>query len=500
MKAYLLLEARHRRMSALAGAQSVLFWDRSTMMPTGGAGARAEQMAMLSVLLHELRTDAAMGDLLDEAESEHAILDAWQAANLREMRRIWRHACAVPADLVEKLSRAASAAEMCWRDAKEKSDFAALAPLLSELVGLVREQAGAKADAFGCSPYEALLDAYDPGRTTEEIDALFARLGRVLPPLLERVLERQARGPAPIAPLGPFADALQHALGQRLMQILRFDFAHGRLDVSHHPFTGGVPDDVRITTRYKPNDFTASVMAVIHETGHAQYERGLPREGRGQPVGRSLGMTVHESQSLLFEMQAGRSDAFLRFAAPLFAESLGGSGAAWQAENLIRLYRRVSRGVIRVDADEVTYPLHILLRYRLERALVAAELSVAELPAAWNEGMQHLVGVTPPDDASGVLQDIHWPSGALGYFPTYTLGALAAAQLFDAARRATPDLVPGLARGDFEPLLSWLREHVHGVGAQVTPAELIQRASLAPLGTRVFEAHLEARYLGENEA
>jgi len=497
MQAYRRLEKRHRRMSALAGAQSVLFWDRSTMMPAGGAPARAEQMAALSVLLHELRTDPALGDLLDEAEAECADLDAWQAANLREMRRSWRHACAVPSALVEKLSRASSATEICWRGARERSDFALLAPLLAELLSLVREEARAKADALGCAPYDALLDLYDRGRRSEEIDALFTQLEAVLPEILEAVLEKQARGPAPIPPTGPFAEDLQHVLGRRIMQVLRFDFEHGRLDVSHHPFTGGVPDDVRITTRYKAHDFTSSVMAVIHETGHAQYERGLPAAWRGQPVGRSLGMTVHESQSLLFEMQAGRSDAFLRFAAPLFAEVLGGTGPAWRPENLIRLYRRVERGLIRVDADEVTYPLHVLLRYRLERALVAGDLAVADLPAAWNDDTKRLLGVTPPDDAQGVLQDIHWPSGSFGYFPTYTLGALAAAQLFDAARRAEPDLEPGLARGDFGPLLAWLRANVHGVGSRVTPSELIEAATGAPLGTDVFEAHLRSRYLGD---
>lgn len=496
MDAYRALEERHRRMSALAGAQGVLLWDRSTMMPAGGAAARAEQLATLSVLLHGLRTEPALGDLLERAEGGADDLDPWQRANLRGMRRAWRHASAVPATLVEKLSRASSAAEMRWRRARAESDFAGLAGPLRELVTLVREKAAAKGEEFGCDPYDALLDAFDPGRRAREIDLLFGRLEAVLPDLLEAVLERQAREPAALPPGGPFPDPAQHALGRRLMEVLGFDFAHGRLDVSHHPFTGGVPDDVRITTRYQQDDFTSSVMAVIHETGHAQYERGLPAAWRGQPVGDSLGMTIHESQSLLFEMQAGRSDAFLGFAAPIFAEAFGGGGDAWTARNLIRLQRQVKRGFIRVEADEVTYPLHVLLRYRLERDLVSGALAVEALPAAWNEGMKALLGVTPPDDARGVLQDIHWPGGAFGYFPTYTLGALAAAQLFDAARRSEPDLVPGLARGDFGPLLAWLRPNVHEMGSLLEPDDLLRRATGAPLGTEVFEAHLRARYLG----
>jgi carboxypeptidase Taq len=497
VEAYRRLEERFGRLADLAGALALLHWDRATGMPEGGAEARAGQIATLRVLAHRMQTGAEVAEWLAAAESEASLLDDWQAANVREMRRVWRHATAVPADLVEALSRCASEAEMLWRTARAKDDFALLAPKLTDVVSRVSEVAGAKAAAFGVSPYDALLDEHDPGRRSAEVDAHFADLETLLPGILDAVLARQARHPAPVVPPGPFPRERQRALGRRVMAVLGFDFRHGRLDISHHPFTAGVPDDIRITTRYADHDFTSGLMAVIHETGHAQYERGLPAAWRGQPVGRSPGMTLHESQSLLFEMQACRSPEFIGFLAPLLREVFGGSGAAWEPENLIRVYHRVTRGRIRVDADEVTYPLHVILRYRLERALIGGQLRVDELPGAWRDGMHGLLGVTPSGDADGCLQDIHWPSGAFGYFPTYTLGALAAAQLFRAAKRAEPELLAAIGRGDFAPLLAWLRREVHGCGARYGPAELIERATGRPLGTGAFAAHLRARYLGD---
>jgi carboxypeptidase Taq len=278
------------------------------------------------------------------------------------------------------------------------------------------------------------------------------------------------------------------------MEIAGFDFQHGRLDVSLHPFSGGVPDDVRITTRYDEANFLTAVMAVLHETGHALYERGLPALWRLQPVGEARGMALHESQSLLFEMQACRSAEFVAFLAPLAAEIFGGEGEAWSAQNLQKHYTRVQRGFIRVDADEVTYPAHVILRYRLERALLAGDLAPAELPGAWNEGMREQLGIIPPDDRLGVLQDIHWYDGAFGYFPTYTLGAMAAAQLFAAACEQRPEIPEALTRGDFAPLMSWLGAKVHGQGSLLSTDELLQAATGQPLEERAFEAHVKTRY------
>ena len=281
----------------------------------------------------------------------------------------------------------------------------------------------------------------------------------------------------------------------RLMTRLGFDFDHGRLDISLHPFCGGTPDDVRITTRYDESDFRGALMGVLHETGHAMYERGLPAGWRRQPVGEARGMAVHESQSLLVEMQACRSREFTEFLAPVLREVFGRSGPEWEAENLYRLNTRVKRSFIRVDADEVTYPAHVILRYRLERALIDGSLVLKDLPGAWNDGMRTLLGIVPPDDRLGCLQDIHWYDGAFGYFPTYTLGAMLAAQLFDAAKRADPTILPGIAGGDFAPLFAWLRAHVHGKGSLLSAAELVMQATGRPLDARIYERHLETRYL-----
>jgi carboxypeptidase Taq len=279
------------------------------------------------------------------------------------------------------------------------------------------------------------------------------------------------------------------------MERIGFDFAHGRLDESAHPFCGGTSDDVRLTTRYDEADFAKALMGTLHETGHALYKRGLPAEWRLHPVGAARGMAVHESQSLFLEMQICRSRAFADFAAPLLREIFGGAGAAWDGDAFYQRQIRVEPGPIRVDADEITYPAHVILRYRLERAMLAGDLLPCDLPGAWAEGLQQQIGVTPQTDRDGCLQDIHWYDGAWGYFPTYTLGALIAAQLFAAARRALPDLSNQIGRGEFAPLFGWLRLHVHGKGSLLSTADLVTEATGMQLGAAAFEAHLRGRYL-----
>ena len=492
--AYQTLEQRFKRLGVLGGVARILDWDSWTMMPVGGAGDRAEQSAAIALVRHELLTDPALGDLLDGAE--HGVgLDPWQRANLAEMRRRWIHANALDARLVEALAKAVTASEMRWREARPANDFAGFAPFMGDVLALVRESAVAKAEALGCDPYDALLDGFEPHGRAAEIDRLFDRLAGFLPDFLARVIDRQAAEPAPLALEGPFPLDAQRALGKRMMAAVGFDFNHGRLDESSHPFTGGTPDDVRLTTRYDEEDFTPGLMAVLHETGHAMYERGLPAAWRYQPVGQAAGMSIHESQSLLLEMQACRSRAFADFAAPLIREAFGGEGPAWEAENIYRRNIRVEPGLIRIYADEVTYPAHIMLRYGLEKALIAGDLVLTDLPGAWADGMGELLGITPAADRDGCLQDIHWAIGAYGYFPTYTLGALNAAQLYDAARAADDDMEPSLARGDFKPLFAWLRPHIHEQGAALGAPALVEQATGRPLDVGVFERHLAARYL-----
>ncbi|WP_375455036.1 carboxypeptidase M32 [uncultured Methylobacterium sp.] len=496
MPPYSVLERRFARLDAVSDAAGILGWDCQTLMPDGAADGRADQLAVLRGLAHELLTSAETADALAAAEQSAGDLDHWQRANLAEMRRLHAHAAAVPGDLVEASSRAASKAEMVWREARAEADFGKLLPHLSEVLRLQREIGAVKGAALGLGPYDALLDAYDPGMRRATIDPLFAQLRARLPGLVARARARQAREPAPLPLHGPFPVEGQRRVGLALMRALGFDFTRGRLDVSLHPFCGGATDDVRITTRYDEADFGRALMGVLHETGHALYEQGRPAAWRHQPVGKARGMSLHESQSLIVEMQACRTRAFFEFLAPLVREAFGREGAAWTAENLHRAHTRVEPGFIRVDADEATYPAHILLRYDLESAMIASDLAVADLPGAFDDGMRDLLGLTVPDDRLGCLQDIHWPGGAWGYFPTYTLGAMAAAQMFRSAQAAEPGILAGVAAGDFSRLRGWLRAHVHAKGSLVGTDALMAQATGAPLGTEAFLAHLEARYAG----
>ncbi len=497
MQPYQMLEQRFARINDVEGALGILNWDNDTMMPAGAAGQRAGQVATLSVIAHELLTAPEMPELLSRAGAEADGRDPWRAANLAEMRRLHAHASAVPADLVEAASRAASHCERAWRGARAENDFEGLLPLLREVLERQRDIAAVKGEALGLAPYDALLDQFDPGNRQALIDPVFAELRAGLPGLLGAVMEHQSRLPAPLPLEGPFPTAMQKALAERLMLALGFDPGRGRLDVSTHPFCGGATDDVRITTRYDEADFAGALMGVLHETGHALYEQGRPHDWLAQPAGRARGMTMHESQSLLIEMQACRSRDFVTWLAPLLRQAFGAAGPAWEPDNLYRRLTRVAPGFIRVDADEVTYPAHVLVRYDLETRLIAGTLDLSDLPEAFDAGIAGLLGIVAPDDRRGCLQDIHWPAGLWGYFPTYTLGAITAAQLFDAACVHEPALPGCLSRGDFAPLLRWLRPRVHERGSSATTSEIVREATGRPLSATTYQRHLRRRYLGE---
>ena len=492
--AYARLIARVTRIATLGEAAAMLGWDAAAMMPQGGGAARGDQMAVLAGLTHQLATEPQVADDLAEAETTPPA-DPWHAANLRLMRHAHTRATALPQDLVEAAARANSACEKTWREARRTSNFALVQPHLAEVIRLVREQAAALAPRLGLSPYNALMDGYQRGITAEDVTPVFAAYESFLADALPRAEALQAARGTPLRPTGPFPEAAQEALCRRLSARAGLEPEHSRLDRSTHPFCGGTPTDVRITTRYDEADFAQSLLGVMHETGHALYERGLPAAFARQPVGENAGMAAHESQSLIIEMQACRSDAYLSWLGPELLATFGGDPAPYEPANLARLWRRISRGFIRVDADEMTYPAHVILRFRLEQALVSGDLLVADLPGAWNEGLHKLLGITPPDDARGCLQDIHWYDGAVGYFPSYTLGAMAAAQLMQAARRAIPGIDTALAQGDLGPLVQWLRKHVHAQGSLLGFNDLLREATGKPLDPADFQAHLTARYL-----
>lgn len=478
--------SRFSHLSAMAG------WDMFTMMPPGGSQARGEALAELSVLQHQILTDKNVAVWLEGAAQEN--LNDIEQANLREMTRQYQQAALLPEALVEAKSLAGSKCEHAWRSQRPANDWDGFAENLKEVVKLSREEARLRADAKGCSPYDALLDIYEPDMTSARLDELFGDLKVWLPDLLTQVVEKQAQQPL-VAPQGPFPIDLQREIGVETMARLGFDFNGGRLDVSAHPFCGGVPEDVRITTRYDENELLSALLGVVHETGHARYEQNLPRSWPGQPVALARSTAIHESQSLFFEMQLGRSEAFLKQLLPSVVERFGDQ-PAFSESNFVAWNQRVKPGYIRVDADEVSYPAHVVLRYEIERALINGEIEVDDIPALWDEKMRSWLGLsTTGNYRDGCMQDIHWTDGGFGYFPSYTLGAMYAAQLFHAARKALPDLDAAIAAGDFSALFDWLRQNIWQHGSRFTTAQLIENATGEALNSRYFRQHLTARYL-----
>ena len=496
INAYKELEKCFGQLQALKEASSMLHWDAATIMPKSVASAatRSEQISALDGICHEILNSNKISDLLNEAQNQ-STLNNWQTANLREMKHMWTHSSAVTSDLVVALSKACMKCEIKWRSTRPVSDYDGVKPLLSEVLKLVKESAIAKSEVLNCTPYEALMDEYTPGLRQEIVDPIFSDIEGFLPDFLSAVLEKQAMDKKPSVPEGPFPLDQQQDLGQLLMETLGFDFDQGRLDVSLHPFSSGTPDDLRITTRYNEHDFMPGLMGILHETGHALYEKNLPKEWRRQPVGEARGMDIHESQSLLIEMQACRSKEFLSYAIPLMKEKFNKEGPEWEIDNLYQIYTTVKPGLIRVDADEVTYPAHVILRYNIEYALVTDKMTLNDLPTAWDEWMSNLLGLKPSNHENGCMQDIHWFDGAWGYFPSYSMGAITAAQFFNTAIQSDPNILPSISQGNFDPLYLWLTENIYKFGSLYETPELIQRATSKPLDPSIFKNHLTQRYL-----
>ena len=488
------LRARFERISHLNNAASILNCDEATVMPAGGAESRNHALAELGRVRQDLAADPAIATWLAATGAEQ---DPWVLANLREMRRSFEENTVVPPDLNRRLLLARMTGEQAWRTARAANDWAGFKPHFTEILKLTREMLGHVAHVRKLSIYDAALSLYSPGLDTATVDHLFGQIKTFLPGLIREVVARQGKQTV-LTPEGPFSVEAQRALGVELMGTLGFSFDHGRLDVSHHPFCGGTPRDVRITTRYAEDQFLSSLMGILHETGHALYEQNLPAAWLTQPVGHAAGMAVHESQSLIHEMQICRSPEFVAFAGPKIRARFGAvvkNPASLDDANLARLVTRVRPGLIRVDADEVTYPAHVILRYELELALLKGDLSVDDLPAAWNQKMTEYLGLTTlGNDRDGCLQDVHWPAGLFGYFPAYTFGAVIAAQMFAKARQAHPDLPAQIARGEFKTIRDWLRDNVWSWGARYTTLDLVERAA-GPLKVDAFRAHLERRYL-----
>jgi carboxypeptidase Taq len=488
------LEQEFRRLHAFRGALSLLRWDAAVMMPRGSADVRGEQLAALETEHHALLTTPKVARLLERAEAAASQLEDWPLANLHEMRRQRDHAIATPPSLIARLAKATARAEVYWVEAKKANDFKLLAPHLEEVVHLVRDKAALLGQARGLAPYDALVDGFTPGISTADIDTIFKALSRKLPGLINEAIEVQAaHAPTPLT--GKFTVARQRSLSVDVLKALGFPFDRGRLDESEHPFTEGVPGDIRVTTRFDLNDPFSGLLGAVHETGHAMYDLGLPLKWRDQPVGRDRGLALEESQSLLFEMNLCRSRAFVKYVRPLMEKYLQVSGPEWEEANLYRHLIRVRRSTIRMDADELTYPVHIMLRYELEKKILEGSLPVADLPEAWNANLEQRLNIRPANDVEGCLQDIHWAVGHFGYFPSYVLGAVIAGQLNEAMRAARPALDEEIAAGQFGGVMDWLRDNVHGVGARLPVQDLIKQATGKPLSAAAYLRYLETKYL-----
>jgi carboxypeptidase Taq len=495
-RAYEVLSDRFSNQLKLAGAARILYWDSQAYMPPDGSWARGEQLTAIAGAMHELVVRDDAEQLFATAAGEQDALTAAQRANLAEMKRSWLSSVAVPKDLTLEKERVGVATQAVWRTARAENDFESFARMFKQLVPLVREAAQAKAAAFGLEPYDALLEEFDPGLPAVTIHTVLQELEAELPQLLAQVIERQKRWPKPLPFSGDFSAERQRELSYKLLGMVLNEPRKSRIDPVPHPFTLTLsPGDVRITTRYEEN-IRFAIMIALHESGHALYESALPRELAYSLVGLARGATAHESQSLMVEMQAGRSKEFLRWLAPRLAEAFGGKDC-WTVVNVLNTYRRVGEGFIRVEADELSYPLHMILRYRLERALLAGDLAVDDLPQAWSDLSQKLFGRRPPDHARGCLQDFHWTAGYFGYFPSYALGAALAAQYFERAIADDPAIPEGLARGDFTRYRAWVRPRIHERASLVSFDEIVRGASGHSFSAGALKRHLRRRYLEE---
>ncbi|EAR53357.1 putative thermostable carboxypeptidase 1 [Photobacterium sp. SKA34] len=492
MSYYQKLEQHARKLSRLDHLSAICGWDQSAMMPSGGAEARSEAMAELAVIAHELSTADYLADWFEEAEKEQ-LSDA-ELISLAALKRQWMMHNILPAELVEQKSLLGSQCEHAWRTQREENDWEGFKQNLAPVVKLARQEAAIRSKATGLSLYDALLDLYEPGMTSEILDGIFADVKSWLPQLIQDVQKKQKN--EAILPLtGTFPIAEQSALSLDVMKLLNFDFNHGRLDISTHPFCGGVSTDVRITTRYDETDFTSALMGVIHETGHARYEQGLPHQWRDLPVGQARSMGIHESQSLFFEMQLSRNIDFAKKLAPLAQKTFSReTDSALTAENLNIINNRVKPGFIRVDADEVTYPAHVILRYEIERDLIEGNIEVDDIPEIWDKKMQAYLGIDTKDNfKDGCMQDIHWTDGSFGYFPSYTLGAMYAAQ-FMAAMKKVVDIEATITSGDLSPIFTWLETNIWSKGCTLSTDELVKQATGETLNPCFFKLHLMARY------
>ncbi|MGI9429286.1 MAG: carboxypeptidase M32 [Bythopirellula sp.] len=478
----------------LSRIQQLLEWDEHTKMPKAGGDYRADQTAYLAGLAHQKQTASKIGDWLAQLEDSPLVADPHTdaGANLGNLRRDYDKKTKLPQELVEELARACAVGQQVWVESRAASDFQQFQPNLTEIIRLKREEAAAL--GYDATPYDPLLDDYEPGESTANVARVLSELRDALVPLVQAIAESTQRPDESILSRS-FPIDVQESFGTHVAHQIGFDFDAGRLDETAHPFCTGLgPGDVRITTRYDEHAFSDALFGIMHEAGHGLYDQGLPRAHYGLPIGEDVSLGIHESQSRMWENQVGRSLAFWEYFYPQAQAAFPAALGAVEISEFYGAINGVRPSLIRVEADEVTYNLHILIRFELEQALIEDQLQVGDLPGAWNEKYEHYLGIKPPNDADGVLQDVHWSAGLFGYFPTYALGNLYAAQFFRQARQEITDLDEQFRAGEFSSLLAWLRKNIHNHGRRYSPTELVERITGSPLQHQPLIEHLSQKY------
>ncbi len=496
---YMKLDELNLNLDAYSHALAILGVDEATIMPEGGGNARSNAISTLAAIAHKQASAPEIANWIKKAQNSSLTED--EAAGVNEFKRVYEQNICLSADFVGKKTQTSMNCEQLWRRLRPTGDWKAFAPALKEVVEIARQEAQIRSDATGLLPYDALIEQYDPGTRMAHIDPVFSTLKEFLKGFLPKALQKQEirHGNKPLKPLnGPFEIKHQRALGMASMKQLGFDFTHGRLDTSHHPFCGGVPSDVRITTRYETSNFLPALMGILHETGHAQYEQGLSKNNSHWPHNKARGMGLHESQSLFVEMQISRSPMFWEWAMPQVSKHLGETVLqGFDVEDVLAHVNLVRPGFIRVDADEITYPLHVILRYELERDLISGEIEVEDIPQAWHEKMVEYLGLETKDNMKdGPMQDVHWPAGLFGYFPSYTLGALMAAQQWEALLKAQPETPEQIRSGNYSAINDWRSKKIWQHGSRLSTPDLMKQSCGQELNPDAFIRHLKSRYGG----
>jgi len=489
MTDYATVAAHQHQISLLGSTEGVLGWDQETLMPAGAQQHRAEQLGQLTSIRHSMLIDDKHYDQLLGLQDKKD-LSSTEKCNVNQWLKTARRARSIPTALAVEQTETSSHSMNAWQEARANNNFSAFAPWLEKTVALKTREAEAVGWATGGEAWDALADEFDPGMTVESVNAVFAPLRKELVALVDQIRGASTRPDASFLDQSLAVEA-QKPIVESVVKALGFDFNRGVIATSTHPFCSGLhPTDVRMTTRYDADNFSDSTSSAMHECGHALYEQGLPLQFAGTPAGAFNGLSIHESQSRLWENQVGRSRGFLKWLLPQY-KSAGLTN--YDLEAAYSALNQAKPSLIRVDADETTYNLHIMVRFELERLLLKGDLASADLPDAWNAYYQDYLGITPPNDAQGCLQDVHWSMGAMGYFPTYTLGNLYSAQFYAAASRDLGDLENLYSEGEFSTLLTWLRDKIHNKGAQLTPSELCKDVTGEELNARYLLDYLRAK-------